>query len=50
VVNDFVEFLAVIAQAISGEAIRQNPVVCGVDISRTVLKQSIVSVSVASAN
>jgi hypothetical protein len=39
-VNDFVEFLPVIAQASGGGAIRENPVVCGIDISKTVLQSA----------
>jgi hypothetical protein len=49
-VNDFVELLPVIALATSEGAIRENPVVCGVDISRTVLEQSVVWLRLFSDN
>jgi hypothetical protein len=39
-----------IAQAIGDAAIREDPVVCGVDISRTVLARSMVQVAVVADN
>jgi hypothetical protein len=39
-----------VAQAVDGGLVRENPVVCGVDISRTVVRQLAVKVAVVSDN